>query len=149
MATSEGTSSGATYVPPMEPMLLTVKVPAARSAGVSFPVVARRCRHLRSVAMAAMERLETFLMVGTRRPWGVSIATPMLWIARRVRWGWEEEEEGVGMSTRALRRGKSVRASETALIMKGREESVSAGVGAWGFSRWRRAVSGVRSISSA
>lgn len=131
----------------MEPMLLTVKVPAARSATDRAPVAARRRRRARSAAMARMERAATFLMVGTRRPCGVSMAMPMLWIWRamsRGLWvGW--------VSTREFSRGKSVRARETAFMMKGREESfLSSGAReGWVFRRWRRVVRGVRLISSA
>lgn len=74
-------------------------------------------------AMEVMEREETDLMLGTRRPWGVSIAIPMFMFERRMRRGgslegWLASKEGTSM--RAFRRGHSARAIETAFIMKGR-----------------------------
>lgn len=67
--------------------------------------------------MSRMERAWTFLILGTRRPVGVSMATPMLWLDRITRAGL------VGLvvvSTLAFRRGKEFRERETALMMKGR-----------------------------
>ena len=52
------------------------------------------------------------------------------------------------MSMRALRIGKSVRAIETAFMMKGRAETLK-GVEAWAFMRFRRALRAVRLYSSA
>ena len=65
-------------MPPILPILLTVNVPLVRSLGLKVPVLARDWRRKHSAAMSVIERAETFLMLGTRRPEGVSIATPML-----------------------------------------------------------------------
>lgn len=67
-----------------EPMLERVKVPPVRSAAPSCPAEPRACRRLSSTATSKTLRLWTLFTLGTRRPWGVSIAKPMLWDA------WEE-----------------------------------------------------------
>ena len=109
-------------------MLLIVMVPPVKSVAESLEERARRWRRERAWAMERMERALTAFMLGTRRPWGVSMAMPMLWFERVISFGggvgelalWVEDDGGGGTSTREFRRGKSVRARETALIMKGR-----------------------------
>ena len=73
----------------------------------------------------------------------MSMAMPMLCLSRMISLGGSEEGL-VAISRRALRRGWEERARETALMMKGREESL------WcGERRCRSWVRGVRFISSA
>src|SRR5437763_15070973 len=94
-----------------------------------------------------------FLITGTRRPVGVSIATPMLWLLRTRSCGLPLSSEAG--SILALRSGYCCSASETALVMKGRNDSLATSGGAEvmveseALRRDRSAVSAVMSMESA
>ena len=121
MATSFSTITGHRYVPPTLPMLETVMVPPVKSWVESLPVAARPCRRLSSAAIERILRLETFLITGTIRPEGVSIATPTLCWLRITSAGFEVFGS---TSTLALMIGYWCIAMETALIMKGKNDSL-------------------------
>mmetsp|Transcript_22311 Transcript_22311/g.54510 ORF Transcript_22311/g.54510 Transcript_22311/m.54510 type:complete len:220 (+) Transcript_22311:180-839(+) len=78
MATSGSSSTGVALVPPTVPMLDSEMVPPRRSAGGSLPAAPSACRRVSSCATSNTLRRSTFLMLGTSRPCGVSMATPTL-----------------------------------------------------------------------
>lgn len=67
-----------------EPMFESVNVPPLRSAFDSWPLFPIACKRFNSLAISTTDRFCTFLMLGTRRPLGVSIATPILCAALYV-----------------------------------------------------------------
>jgi len=84
-----------------------VNVPSDKSLAPSLPADASSCIRLSSAAISNNVRFCTFFTLGTMRPLGVSIATPMLCAARCT----TSVHSGF---TWALRDGNSRRASDVA-----------------------------------
>ena len=91
-ATSLAATTGATYVPPRLPMLLTVMVLRPVRGG-DFAARTRDWRRVISAAMPKLDLEATYLMVRMSMPQGVSMAMPMLFLSRMVSF---VGEEGLG-----------------------------------------------------
>ena len=66
------------YVPPIPPRLEIVKHPPLISLEVSFPSLAFWDSCANSIAISLKPFLSTSLITGTKSPFGVSTATPIL-----------------------------------------------------------------------
>lgn len=67
------------------PMFDRLKVVPDKSPVPSLPVRPKACSLFSSAAISKILRRWTFLILGTSKPSGVSMATPMLWEAWEIK----------------------------------------------------------------